>query len=138
MYQFNDSRVFADFADDQYVVLNFVTGEYYAFDKTSSAILNALTSGCSRDAVIRSLIGRFGETCGVEENVDGFIERLTAMEILIPGDEGSGDADPFVDAIEEVTLPLLGFERYTDVADLLLMDPIHEVDEQMGWPVPKE
>jgi hypothetical protein len=26
-------------------------------------------------------------------------------------------------------------QKYTDMADLLLLDPIHEVDEQ-GWPQP--
>ena len=26
--------------------------------------------------------------------------------------------------------------RYTDVKDLLVLDPVHDVDE-MGWPTPK-
>jgi hypothetical protein len=33
------------------------------------------------------------------------------------------------------TQPVL--EVYTDMQDLLLLDPIHEVDEEAGWPSPK-
>ena len=32
MYQFNSSKVYADLAEGQYIVLNFVTGAYYSFD----------------------------------------------------------------------------------------------------------
>jgi len=28
-------------------------------------------------------------------------------------------------------------EVYTDMQDLLLLDPIHDVDETVGWPSPK-
>ena len=30
----------------------------------------------------------------------------------------------------------LRFERFTDMQDLLVLDPIHEVDEEAGWPKP--
>ena len=29
-------------------------------------------------------------------------------------------------------------EKYTDMQDLLLLDPIHEVDDGSGWPTPKD
>jgi hypothetical protein len=28
-------------------------------------------------------------------------------------------------------------ERYDDIADIIAMDPIHEVDENAGWPKPR-
>ena len=138
MFLFNESKVFADYADAQYVILNHVTGEYYSFDKPSSSVLLALTSGCSRDAVVQALTQRYGQDCGAGEKVDSLIADLTEQEIVLPGGGLEGDASPFVNDMEADALPELGFERYTDVADLLLMDPIHEVDEAMGWPVPKE
>ena len=138
MYQFNESKVFADDADGQFVVLNHVNGEYYAFDKASSAVLRALTSGCGIDSVTRELSKKYGDDCGAAEKVETFIRKLLSQEILIPSGDGNAEAAPFVAVMEETVMPMLDFECYTDVADLLLMDPIHEVDEQMGWPVPKE
>ena len=138
MFVFNENRVYADDADGQFVILNYVTGEYYAFDKASSAVLRALTSGCSSESVIRELQKLYGEDCTIAEKIEGFLSEMISLEILTPsGDEG-GDAGPLLAVMEDETMPDLLFERHTDVADLLLMDPIHEVDEQMGWPVPKE
>ena len=138
MFLFNESKVFEDYADAQYVILNYVTGEYYSFDKSSSSVLLALTSGCSCDAVVQALVQRYGQDCGAKEKVDSLIDALTEQEIVLPGGGMEGDALSFVNDMEADTLPELGFERYTDVADLLLMDPIHEVDEAIGWPVPKQ
>jgi hypothetical protein len=30
----------------------------------------------------------------------------------------------------------LRFERFNDMQDLLILDPIHEVDDEAGWPKP--
>ena len=138
MFLFNESKVFADYADAQYVILNHVTGEYYSFDKPSSSVLLALTSGCSRDDVVQALLQRYGQDCRAGEKVDRLIADLSEQEIVLPGGGTEGDTSSFVKDMETDTLPELGFERFTDVADLLLMDPIHEVDEAMGWPVAKE
>ncbi len=138
MYIFNDNKVYADLADGQYIVLNHVSGEYYAFDKASSAVLEALTSGCGREDVAKALAERFGEGCGADEKLSAFIDSLLAAEMLLPEGASGQDAAPFAEKIEGESLPELGFERFTDVADLLMMDPIHEVDEDMGWPIPKE
>ena len=32
----------------------------------------------------------------------------------------------------------LGMEKYDDVASYFMIDPIHEVNPQMGWPYAKE
>ena len=29
------------------------------------------------------------------------------------------------------------FERFTDMGDLLLLDPVHEAEDEKGWPHPK-
>jgi hypothetical protein len=29
------------------------------------------------------------------------------------------------------------FERFTDMGDLLLLDPVHDVEDEKGWPHPK-
>jgi len=39
----------------------------------------------------------------------------------------TADRPPFVKPI---------LQKYTDMADLLLLDPIHEVDAGQGWPHP--
>ena len=138
MYIFNENKVFADFADDQYIVLNHVNGEYYSFDRASSAVLKALVEGCSAEDITESLCSRYDwEPCKVQEKVSQFIERLLQRQILLSGECTKGDAGPYIASLALQAMPELGFEVFTDVADLLLMDPIHEVDEKAGWPFKK-
>ena len=137
MFAFNENKVYADFADDQYIVLNHVNGDYYSFDKASSMVLKALTEGCSTDAVIQGFCNRFGEDCGAAETVKSFVDRLVSLEIVVPCGNTTMDAVQYIAAIECDKMPELTCEIFTDVADLLQMDPIHEVDEKAGWPVKK-
>ena len=138
MYIFNEEKVFADFADDQYIVLNHVNGEYYSFDKTSSIVLKALTEGCSTEDLVQAFCRRYGEeACNVSQHVKRFVEQLISLGIIIPGGNIKGDSEQYVAAIDSERMPELSCEVFTDVADLLTMDPIHEVDEEAGWPFKK-
>lgn len=138
MYIFNESRVFADFADGQYVILNYVTGAYYAFNRTASAVLRALTQGCDAADIKNWFESRYGTECSVSDKVDRFAEKLESLEIVVRGDNEDGNVQDYLPSIDDSEMPELDFEVYTDVADLLLMDPIHEVDEEAGWPIQKE
>ena len=138
MFRFNDSRVYADYADGQYIVLNHVNGEYYSFDKASSAVLRALVSGCSAESVTDALESLYGKECGVSAKIGDFVEKLRASEIVIQDEAESGNAEEYLRDITEQSMPDIDFDVFTDVADLLMMDPIHEVDEEAGWPVQKQ
>ena len=138
MYVFNESKVYADYADDQYIVLNYVTGAYYSFDKASSIVLRALTNGCDPKSIAASFEERYGSECDALDKVNSFANKLKSLDIIIPGGDDNGAAEDFIVSVADDLMPDLDCEVYTDVADLLLMDPIHEVDEEAGWPVQKE
>lgn len=138
MYIFNEAKVYADYADGQYIVLDHVTGNYYSFDHQSSEVLGALTDGVSPEAVAAYYENRFGNECGAKTGVNAFVEKLLAAGILIPDGEADTGKAFSSDGDDSTQMPELSFETFSDVADLLLMDPIHEVNEEMGWPLKKE
>ena len=142
MYVINEQKVYADYAEGQYIVLNHVTGEYYSFDRASSAVLGALLSGADESSVTAAFLEKYGPDCGAAPAVAKFVAELLEAGIITAA---AGEVIPEAEAgaahigeIADKTMPELGFEAFSDVADLLLMDPIHEVDEEMGWPVPKQ
>ena len=140
MFKFNDCRVFADYADEQYIVLNYVNGEYYAFDTASSAVLRAFTEGYDTAAVAEAYKTLCGVDTGAEDKISAYLKRLLDMEILIEtGDEAGekGDLTSYLKISDDKQIPELDFQVFNDVADLLLMDPIHEVDDNAGWPKQK-
>ena len=138
MYIFNEEKVFADLADGQFIVLNHVNGEYYSFDKTSSIVLKALTEGCSAEDLVQAFCNRYREEASsVPQHVKRFVEQLISLGIIIPGGNEEGHAEKYIAVIDSEKMPELSCEVFTDVADLLTMDPIHEVDEKAGWPFKK-
>lgn len=56
-----------------------------------------------------------------------------AAENLISAAEGSAPLLAPSDDDGAAEFPAPRLERYTDMQDLLLLDPIHDVDER-GWP----
>ena len=95
--------------------------------------------------IIQKLSKRYRiDTSEIEGSVTDFIHEMVKENILSPAKSGDGsgnkqdqkpksqeDGNP-----DEYSTPVL--EKFTDMADLLLLDPIHEVDES-GWPnIPPE
>jgi len=68
--------------------------------------------------------------------VDEFIRELVAAGLLRRKEAIAEPNDqPFLVSvpIESLTRPVL--ESFGDMQSLLLLDPVHEVDEKLGWPV---
>ena len=73
------------------------------------------------------------------QGIAELIKALEAEELIAPsGAEGTSLADD-----PRATEPPSGdkqtyqppvFERFTDMGDLLLLDPVHEAEEEKGWP----
>ena len=68
--------------------------------------------------------------------LDAFIKALSDKEIIVPADtedqEVSFDKAAFADGFE------LTLDEFAEVQDLLLADPIHDVDVDEGWPIKKD
>ena len=136
MFKLNNEKMFFDIADGQAVVINFTTGMYYGTSTLGSAILENLVNGASKESVLTALEGAPGCPGDIAVSLDGFIDTLLEKEILIPADGEGTDASFAPEAFAEG----FGFtvDEFAEVQDLLLADPVHEVDIEEGWPILKE
>ncbi len=136
MFKLNEEKMFHDVADGIAVVINFTTGVYYGFNPFGTAVLDCLLAGGSPELIAEAA----RQVSGCPDNIDSiilsFVENLKEKEILL---ETAGmpsasamppviTADSFIPEIEE----------FTEVQDLILADPIHEVDPEKGWPNVRE
>lgn len=107
------------------------TGSYYSLQGAASAAWGILAGGCSAT----ELVARLREVCagcptsGLEQEAAAFLESLRMENLLVEGEVDGISAAPTRTAYGPLT-----FQKYTDMQDLLLADPIHEVAEA-GWPV---
>lgn len=137
MYQLNSEKMFFDMADGQAVVINFLTGIYYGSTALGSVILERLVNGNDPQKIAEAVKSLPGSPDDFDSQLDAFISKLKDNEILIAGQTAPGGDEP----IDEIALADgfdLKLDEFSEVQDLILADPVHDVDVEKGWPVFKE
>lgn len=126
--------------DDEVVVVNLDNGYYYSFDHIGGRIWEWLgDEGKSLDSLIGLVAASYrGEFAQIAAAVESFLGQLRDEQLVNVVDAGESTAAPASSAAspEESAPPFVEplLNKYTDMEALLLADPIHEVDEEAGWP----
>ncbi|WP_017718243.1 PqqD family protein [Kamptonema formosum] len=140
-FRINSPKVVHEIIDGEVVIVHLVKGHYYSLVKTGAEIWSGIERGISRSELVEEMVRRYdGEPADIEKAVNNMIEQLQEEELIaVAQTEEPDSATVAAGAIEAKANPeKLSFEppkldKYTDMEDLLLLDPIHEVDET-GWP----
>lgn len=134
-YRVNKPSIVNEIIDGEAVMINLDSGSYYSADKTGAAVWEALAEGASLPEACAFVAERFaGEPAAIEKGVAAFVERLLAEGLMVvdsarvPGPLPPAPGGSPTSAFEPPTV-----QRYDDMKDLLLSDPIHDVDAS-GWP----
>ena len=134
------SRVAADIVEGEAVIINLQTGAYYTTDGVGCDAWELLASGRAVAEVVEALRDRYDADDGaIEAYVDEFTRTVLSeglMHVLDSDDPAAPDADPVELPVLATKLPFepADFVSYHDMKGLLLLDPIHEVDPDSGWP----
>ncbi|CAN5564533.1 hypothetical protein BH20CHL6_BH20CHL6_04900 [soil metagenome] len=143
-FRVNAPTVIHQTIDGEVVIIHLDRGLYYSLDVLGAEIWDRLAAGSSPDQVAQSLGGGFAtDQATFSDAVSMLVERLRSEELIVPVAEmathespsdGVNESPP-EGAVETGTRsfspPLM--QRYDDLQELLLLDPIHAVDES-GWP----
>jgi hypothetical protein len=131
-YAINAPDVVAEDFDGQVVILNLGNGHYFSLCGISSSIWTLLLAGHRPESILASIRARRPE---VTEGSVAFLGRLIELGLVRPRTDAAGDpADP-IDEHWSGEPPQI--EVFEDLAELIYADPIHDVDEQAGWPTPR-
>jgi hypothetical protein len=136
-YRVNSPYVVHETIDGEVIIVNLDSGSYYSLDQAGADLWESLAQGASLGHAVELLEHRYTAQPGAIANaVQALVAELLAENLLRLGEPApadgpapapNGEARPFV-------APVL--HKHTDMQDLLLLDPIHEVDEA-GWPAVK-
>ena len=135
-YHLNATNVVFDVIDGEVLAIRSDTGAYYSMRGVAATAWCALLSGCPLEQLSAQLAEHHGiDPATAGEELSRFAADLQRESLLLPLEA----AAPHQDA-PQLPAETLGqpwetpvFEVYTDMQDLLLFDPIHEVDNS-GWP----
>jgi hypothetical protein len=134
--------VVAETLDGEATIVDLENGTYHALNESGSVIWDELTRGAEPGAVTETLASTYGLADGeASRSVEELIAKLAGQNLIVPAgaDSGNGASAAPVPATlnggAETARPYAPPElnTYTDMQELLLLDPIHEVDES-GWP----
>jgi hypothetical protein len=140
-FRINTPKVVFEAFEDEVVLVNFDTGNYYSLRGSAVALLNYIQENKNVREIINDLDAQFVTTrAELEKSVVVFLDELCRENIVVAGSDSSRmDKTPASGpnpSFQKIPFQAPTIERYADMQELILLDPIHEVDES-GWPKPK-
>lgn len=118
--------------DGELVIAHYGSGLYYSLSETGALVWQGLRHGLSVDEVA-DWLGQHFVAAGnvVAEEVRAVIDRLVE-EALVVEVEASVNVGP-LPTLADAAWSTPALERFDDLQELLLLDPVHDVSDA-GWP----
>lgn len=141
-YRINSPKVVHESVDGEVIIINFENGNYYSINETGAEIWDLLSAQVPVGRIL-GIMGRKydGDARHIETSVNTYIEGLERESLILRCDPPRQEVPPteeegFTGAgTRPYSDPVL--EKYDDMNELILLDPVHEVDEK-GWPLAAE
>jgi hypothetical protein len=131
--------------DGEVIIVNLNNGNYYSLTQSAAVIWSCIARGATIEQLQNRLSSQYsGATGAMNQALVNLIRALEAEQLITRriSSEASQPADPApaeqLLAREKEAFHLPVFERFTDMEDLLLLDPVHETEGEKGWPHAKE
>lgn len=134
-HRVNHPSVISESLDGEVVIIALGTGTYYSLRGPAARAWDDLAAGCSVADTAVDLAESYA-TAGIDVPVElqAFIATLLAHDLLQPLPEPPAAVEPPPPVREERPWEPLVVETFTDMQDLILLDPVHEVEPGQGWP----
>ena len=132
-FRLNCPPILHETVEDETIIVDLGSGSYYHLTGTGAFAWRLIEVGAGVPTIVGELAAHYDvprETIG--RDLDVFLSELVEEGLIVedsPTDEVLADLP---------TAPALAYEapalvKHTDMQELLLLDPIHDVDET-GWP----
>jgi hypothetical protein len=139
-FQIDPGKVVHETVEGEVILIQLDTGNYYSLRGSGADIWALLELTGAPERIAAELRTKYADDGAIESSVRDLLDRLAGEELIVPAANGaeppspraSNGAEPPAAPFEPPVL-----EKYTDMQQYLLVDPIHDVDEK-GWPATRE
>jgi hypothetical protein len=130
--------VFENFGDEA-VILNLQSGHYFSLNDVGMAYWEYLVQGVPPSQIADHILDHYhanGSAGKIRQELDELLEQLHSEGLI----RVSKVTRAISDVANSTALPA-GYAcptlaKFDDVADMLLLDPVHDVSSEAGWPHP--
>jgi hypothetical protein len=138
VFRANTPHVVHEIIDGEAILVNMQTGRYYSASEIGAVVWGLIEAGAPVSAIVDRVAARYrGAREEIAAGIERFLAELEREGLIVPHEgavavgDGAGAGRDVPPAGAPFVPPAL--RAYTDMEDLLLLDPIHDVDET-GWP----
>jgi hypothetical protein len=144
-FRINSPYIIHETIDLETVIVNLDTGNYYSLDKIGVEIWTSIEKHIPLHEIIEDISRRYeGNGTLIEQAVIQLVNELNQENLIINDNSETSETNSGFDyrEISGALTKKMSFEapilhKYNDMQELLLIDPIHEVEET-GWPNVKQ
>lgn len=120
--------------DHETIIVNLEIGTYYSLNPAGTSIWSGFDRGASVEEIVEVLAQQSGADAGiVQRGVSAFVEQLLAEKLLVACEGEPEASEPVTDWPDGLRFEPPALSTYTDMQELLLLDPVHDVGVG-GWP----
>jgi hypothetical protein len=138
-FRVTNPNVMSEEIEGEVIIINLATGTYYSLRDVAADVWNLVQEGSTAGHISLSLQSRYeGQPAVILNGVRGLLAELVSEELVaVTNDQDSASRTHAVHVEENGSdrvpfrAPLL--EKHTDMQELILLDPVHEVGAA-GWP----
>ena len=131
-FRVNSPSVIGESIDGELLIVNLDSGAYFSVRGAGELIWNLAALGTPVGEVAASAVAAFdGDETAIRSSTIAFVEELVSEGLIVLAPDGPGASVPSVAGRGPFAPPIL--EKFTDMQELLILDPVHEVEET-GWP----
>ena len=136
-FRVRSPHVVDDTIEGEVIAIDLESGTYYSLRNASAEIWHCIKAGAGEASIGDSLAERYtGTPAEIGSAVSRLLDELAAERLIEETPEGVAPAEPpSLAPGPEGRVPFVApvLEKHTDMQDLILLDPVHDVTEA-GWP----
>ena len=127
-------QVVREVFDDEVIIINMESGNYFSLNSAGAYAWTLIEAGYGTDAMVARMCNDFeGADASAAASVNDLLDQLLKEGLIEPGTGPAPALSPVASPAAKGPFEKPALAVYTDMQELLLLDPIHDVDET-GWP----
>lgn len=137
-FRLSGPHIVSEIIESEAIIINLDSGSYYSLQEAGADIWAGVQDGIRIGEIIDRLGAKYeGDEEAIRSAAMDLLSQLED-EALIKRDGAASVGEPTASTADEKPAEKMPFSapelhKYTDMQELLLLDPIHEVDAS-GWP----
>jgi hypothetical protein len=134
-YRINSPAVIGEVIDGEAIIIHLDSGSYFSAQGTAARIWELVGQGATMQQMVEALTAEYdSDALAVSFALSALITQLSTHELIVPDDKSAAADLVFTPVAQKQPFDEPRLEVFHDMQNLLMLDPIHEIDADRGWP----